>query len=90
MYQICYSSHGRAIGQAYAYARPPADLLVSDERTVDAIAADVARDLREFETGDGVERVDVRELLTEGINPTTGDDQNGPDVAVDGTGAGLG
>ena len=55
------------------------DLLVTVSGPDDATAADLeaqaARLQTYLETGDGVDRADVRNLLTEGVNPTTGEQE---------------
>lgn len=55
------------------------DLLVTisgpDGATPADLEAEAAALETYLETGDGVDRVDVRELLTEGVNPTTGDEE---------------
>ena len=55
------------------------DLLVTisgpDDATPEELEAEAARLETYLETGNGVDRVDVRELLTEGVNPSTGDEE---------------
>lgn len=55
------------------------DLLVTVSGPADATAADLEAEAAKLEayleTGDGVERADVRDLLTEGVNPATGSDE---------------
>ncbi|TDT15554.1 multidrug efflux pump subunit AcrB [Ilumatobacter fluminis] len=55
------------------------DLLVTisgpDDATPEQLEAEAAELETYLETGDGVERVDVRELLTEGVNPATGEEE---------------
>jgi len=55
------------------------DLLVTvsgpDDATAEELEAQAARLETYLETGNGVDRADVRNLLTEGVNPTTGDEE---------------
>lgn len=55
------------------------DLLVTVSGPQDATPADLEAEAAKLatylETGDGVERADVRDLLTEGTNPATGEDE---------------
>jgi multidrug efflux pump subunit AcrB len=55
------------------------DLLVTVSGPADAGAAEFEEQAAALaaylETGDGVDRVDVRNLLTEGVNPTTGEEE---------------
>ncbi|NNE12696.1 MAG: efflux RND transporter permease subunit, partial [Ilumatobacter sp.] len=55
------------------------DLLVTVTGPADASAADLEAEASKLstylETGEGVDRADVRDLLTEGVNPTTGEEE---------------
>ncbi len=55
------------------------DLLVTvsgpEGATAEQLEAEAAKLETYLETGDGVDRADVRDLLTEGANPATGDDE---------------
>lgn len=55
------------------------DLLVTVSGPQDATPADLEAEAAKLatylETGDGVERADVRDLLTEGVNPATGEEE---------------